>query len=108
MLSVDGVSVVMPREILLAVVGCRLCDLLTACACVCLAWLGSFALVLFTSHLFSLSVLVCFSQMVTCVVAMPDGRRVVSGSLDNTLRVWDVDTGECVRELKGHGEVSEC
>jgi WD40 repeat protein len=46
--------------------------------------------------------------MVTCVVAMPDSRRVVSGSDDETLRVWDVDTGECVRELEGHGLVSEC
>jgi WD40 repeat protein len=52
--------------------------------------------------------LVCFSQMVTCVVAMSDGRRVVSGSRDKTLRVWDVDTGECERELRGHGDVSEC
>jgi WD40 repeat protein len=41
------------------------------------------------------------------VVALSDGRRVVSGSYDKTLRVWDVDTGECVRELKGHGSVSE-
>jgi WD40 repeat protein len=52
--------------------------------------------------------LVCFSQTVICVVALSDGRRVVSGSSDNTLRVWDVDTGECVRELQGHGWVSEC
>jgi WD40 repeat protein len=42
------------------------------------------------------------------VVALSDGQRVVSGSNDRTLRVWDVDTGECVRELKGHGHVSEC
>jgi WD40 repeat protein len=46
--------------------------------------------------------------MVSCMVALSDGRRVVSGSDDHTLRVWDVDTGECVRELKGHGKVSEC
>ena len=32
----------------------------------------------------------------------PDGRRVVSGSLDKTLKVWDVETGECVTTLKGH------
>ena len=32
----------------------------------------------------------------------PDGRRVVSGSKDNTLKVWDVATGECVATLKGH------
>jgi WD40 repeat protein len=54
------------------------------------------------------SALVCFSQDVSCVVALSDGRRVVSGSGDDTLRVWDVDTGECVQELKGHGLVSEC
>jgi WD40 repeat protein len=42
------------------------------------------------------------------VVALSDGRRVVSGSDDETLRVWDVDTGEFVRKLEGHGRVSEC
>jgi WD40 repeat protein len=52
--------------------------------------------------------IVCFSQVVNCVVAMSDGRRVVSGSWDETLRVWDVDTGECVRALEGHDWVSEC
>jgi WD40 repeat protein len=35
-----------------------------------------------------------------------DGRRVVSGSDDRTLRVWDVNTGQSVRVLKGHGDVS--
>jgi WD40 repeat protein len=60
-----------------------------------------------SSHLISSlsSDLVCFSQGVTCVVALSDGRRVVSGSGD--IRVWNVDTGECVRELEGHSEVSE-
>ena len=32
----------------------------------------------------------------------PDGRRVVSGSQDKTLKVWDVATGECLATLKGH------
>jgi WD40 repeat protein len=42
------------------------------------------------------------------VVALSDRRKVVSVSWDETLRVWDVDTGECVRELEGHSGVSEC
>ena len=36
------------------------------------------------------------------VAISPDGRRVVSGSYDNTLKVWDVATGKCVATLEGH------
>jgi len=38
----------------------------------------------------------------------PDGRRVVSGSLDNTLKVWDIATGECVATLEGHSNLVRC
>ena len=27
---------------------------------------------------------------------------IVSGSSDNTIRVWNVDTGECILTLKGN------
>ena len=33
----------------------------------------------------------------------PDGRRVASGSSDKTVRLWDAETGACVRTLEGHG-----
>lgn len=32
----------------------------------------------------------------------PDGRHVVSGSNDYTLRVWDLATGETKETLQGH------
>jgi WD40 repeat protein len=62
---------------------------------------------LFASSLLSVISSDLLSQGVRCVVALSDGRRVISGSSDRTPRVWDVDTGECVREIKGHDEVSE-
>ena len=33
---------------------------------------------------------------------LPDGRRALSGSEDNTLRLWDLATGETLRTLEGH------
>ena len=34
----------------------------------------------------------------------PDGRTVVSGSDDNTLKLWSVSGGECLKTLQGHTE----
>ena len=36
-----------------------------------------------------------------CVAALSDA-RVVSGSSDETLKVWDASTGQCLRTLTGH------
>ena len=38
---------------------------------------------------------------VRCVVALSNG-NVVSGSRDNTLKVWDVSSGRCLCTLTGH------
>jgi WD40 repeat protein len=47
------------------------------------------------------------SGWVTGVVFSPDGSRMVSSSEDQTVRVWDVQTGQCQHTLKGHsGTVS--
>lgn len=44
---------------------------------------------------------------VNCIAALPDG-RVVSGSEDSTLRVWDPTTGQCLQTLKGHLRAVKC
>ncbi|GMH35126.1 hypothetical protein BSKO_02994 [Bryopsis sp. KO-2023] len=36
------------------------------------------------------------------------GRRLVSGSYNNTILLWDLDSGKCVRVLKGHGFWVRC
>ena len=38
----------------------------------------------------------------TGVAITPDGRRAVSASGDNTLRDWDLESGQSVRTLEGH------
>ena len=38
---------------------------------------------------------VCFSA---------DGRRLASSGADRTVRLWDVETGACVKTLEGHGD----
>ena len=45
------------------------------------------------------------SGWVKSVVAMsPDGQTIVSGSGDNTIKVWNLDTGELLHTLEGHSD----
>ena len=32
----------------------------------------------------------------------PDNKRIVSGSHDNTVKIWDIESGECIKTLTGH------
>jgi WD40 repeat protein len=41
------------------------------------------------------------------VVQLADG-RVISGSFDNTLRLWDIESGACVKTLAGHTNSVYC
>jgi hypothetical protein len=41
-------------------------------------------------------------EAVYSVKFSPDGKRIVSGSEDNTLKVWDAQTGQELLTLKGH------
>ena len=49
---------------------------------------------------------VCFPGDSTPVPPPP--RRVVSGSRDATLRVWDIETGQCLHVLMGHVAAVRC
>ena len=60
-------------------------------------------------YLYNLSVIypfryVTYIQYVYSVAVLPDG-RIVSGSFDKTIRIWDANTGQCVRVFEGQTEV---
>ena len=42
------------------------------------------------------------TESVRSVAFSPDGKRIVSGSWDNTLKVWDATSGQETLTLKGH------
>ncbi len=49
-----------------------------------------------------LALLAASRTVMNSVAVSVDGSRVVSGSSDGRVRVWDALSGECVRELIGH------
>ncbi|KIM23603.1 hypothetical protein M408DRAFT_252169 [Serendipita vermifera MAFF 305830] len=52
-----------------------------------------------------LHVLMGHTDEVTSAVISSDGKRIFSGSRDNTIRIWDAETGEVVVvPLKGHSD----
>ena len=42
------------------------------------------------------------------ITSYPLARLVVSGSSDNTIRLWDIECGACLRVLEGHEELVRC
>jgi WD40 repeat protein len=42
------------------------------------------------------------SNPVNAVAISPDGQTIVSGSSDNTIKVWNLHSGELIRTLEGH------
>ncbi|KAG8789767.1 hypothetical protein FRC12_013275 [Ceratobasidium sp. 428] len=48
-------------------------------------------------------------SVVQCVAVSPDGQRIVSGSEDGVVRVWDAETGDAVLgPLNGHSAYVTC
>lgn len=43
--------------------------------------------------------------LVKCLATMNDGRRIVSGSKDQSLKIWDLVTLQCCVTLKGHTDL---
>ena len=65
-------------------------------------WFDGCDLVLF---FFFSSFLFLFQGLSFCTIISIlqfDGKHVVSGSLDTSIRVWDVETGACLHTLIGH------
>ncbi|MDD3401693.1 MAG: metallophosphoesterase, partial [Eubacteriales bacterium] len=46
--------------------------------------------------------------IINSIACLPEGRRCVSGSLDHTIKIWDIESGQCLRTLEGHTETFTC
>jgi len=42
------------------------------------------------------------TEAVYCVCITLDNKYIISGSLDTTVRIWDIESGHCKRILQGH------
>jgi WD40 repeat protein/serine/threonine protein kinase len=48
------------------------------------------------------------NDAVTCVACSATGKLLVSGSEDNTVKIWDSETTQCVRLFEGHQNTITC
>jgi hypothetical protein len=48
------------------------------------------------------------SDIVRSVAFSPDGETIASGSQDNTIKLWNVETGIIIRTLTGHSDYVHC
>jgi WD40 repeat protein len=44
------------------------------------------------------------SHLVSSLRVSPDGKILISGSVDKTIKIWNLATGKLLRTLKGHGD----
>ena len=55
----------------------------------------------FMSHIYLFHLFTGHSAPVNSVCFSPDGTRIVSGSDDNTVRIWNAVTGACEVTMEG-------
>lgn len=39
------------------------------------------------------------------VAFSPNGQTLATGSIDRTIRIWDICNGQCLKILQGHGRI---
>ncbi|MBQ2387231.1 MAG: hypothetical protein II300_08135, partial [Bacteroidales bacterium] len=44
------------------------------------------------------------SDFVNSVAYSPDGTKIISGSDDGTIKIWDANTGKYLKTLEGHSD----
>ena len=44
------------------------------------------------------------TSWINSIAISPDGKYIVSGSDDETIKIWDIKTAECLNTLLGHSE----
>ena len=63
-----------------------------------------------TPYIYSMLIIIhyhCYYlQWVYSLVILPNG-RIVSGSYDKSIKIWNTDTGTCEQTLTGHTDVSD-
>ena len=44
------------------------------------------------------------SKYITSIAISPNGKYVVSGSRDNSIKIWDIETSTCLNTLENHSD----